>query len=130
MARAETYSRERGRARRIAGAAMALVFMLAGFALALVALGAGFLNIAPLRHALLQFALDAVNSGETKIEIGDIGGTWPARLRLEGLTIADAQGTWLRLDEAELDWQPLALWQGQFHATRLDVTGLDVARLP
>ncbi|GMV63158.1 MAG: hypothetical protein AMXMBFR74_23260 [Parvibaculum sp.] len=130
MARAETYSRERGRTRRIAGAVMALVFMLAGFALALVALGAGLLNIAPLRHALLQIALDAVNSGETKVEIGDIGGAWPARLRLEGLTIADAQGTWLRLDEAELDWRPLALWQGQFHATRLDVTGLDVARLP
>lgn len=130
MAETQTYPPRRGRARRIAGAAMALVFALAGLALALVALGAGLLNIAPLRHALLEFALDAVNSGETKVEIGDIGGTWPARLRLEGLTIADAQGTWLRLDEAELDWRPLALWQGQFHATRLDVRGLDVARLP
>lgn len=128
MAEMQTYSH--GRARRIAGRAMALVFALAGLALGLVALGAGLLNIAPIRHALLQFALDAVNSGETKIEIGDIGGTWPARLRLEGLTVADAQGTWLRLDEAELDWRPLALWQGQFHATRLDVTGLDVAWLP
>lgn len=130
MAQTETYSRRRGRARRIAGGAMAFVFALAGLALGLVALGAGLLNIAPLRHALLQFALDAVNSGGTKVEIGDIGGAWPARLRLEGLTIADAQGTWLRLDEAELDWRPFALWQGQFHATRLDVTRLDVERLP
>lgn len=130
MAQAQTYSRERGRARRIASAATALVFALAGLALALVALGAGLLNIAPLRHALLQFALDAVNSGETIIAVEELGGAWPTRLRLEGLTVADAQGTWLRLDEAELDWRPAALWQGQFHATRLDVTGLDVARLP
>ncbi|MDZ4382721.1 MAG: translocation/assembly module TamB domain-containing protein [Parvibaculum sp.] len=130
MAQAQTYSRKRGRARRIAGAAMALAFALAGLALGLVALTAGLLNIAPLRQALLEIALDAVNSGETKIEIGDIGGTWPARLRLKGLTIADAQGTWLRLEEADLDWRPLALWQGQVHATRLDVRGLDIARLP
>ncbi|MEP2829715.1 translocation/assembly module TamB domain-containing protein [Parvibaculum sp.] len=130
MAETQTYLRRKGSARRIAGGLMAVVLGLAGVLLALIAIGTGLLNIAPLRHALLHYALDAANTGETVIAVEDIGGSWPARLHLEGLTAGDGEGTWLTLDEAVLEWRPLALWQGQIHVTRLDVTGLDVARLP
>ncbi len=130
MAETQTELRWRGATRRIAGGLMALAFALIGIALGLIALGIGLLNIAPLRQALLAHVLETVNEGETKVEIGDIGGSWPAELRLEGLAIADAEGTWLTLKEARLDWRPLALWRGEVHVTRLDVTGLDMPRLP
>jgi translocation and assembly module TamB len=130
MAETQTYLQRKGSARRIAGGLMAVVLGLAGVLLALIAIGTGLLNIAPLRHALLHYALEAANTGETVIAAEDIGGSWPARLHLEGLTAGDGEGTWLTLDEAVLEWRPLALWQGQIHVTGLDVRGLDVARLP
>lgn len=130
MAETQAQLKRRGATRRIAGAAAAFVFALIGIALGMIALGIGLLNVAPLRQALLAHVLETVNRGETKVEIGDINGNWPTELHLEGLTIADAEGTWLTLKEARLDWRPLALWRGEVHVTRLGVTGLDMPRLP
>jgi|GEM_PF-1296182 translocation and assembly module TamB len=130
MAETQTTLRHRGAAARIASAALALVFVVAGLALALIALGMAALNIAPVRQGLLNHALGAVETGETTVEIGDIGGRWPRTLVIEELRVSDAEGPWLTLERAELDWLPLALWGGEVHATRLETEGLTLARVP
>ncbi|MEQ8268402.1 MAG: translocation/assembly module TamB [Parvibaculum sp.] len=109
---------------------LALVFALLGTGLALVVAVVALLNVAPARQWLMETALAAANTGETFVEIGEIGGTWPGELRLGGLRIGDSEGVWLTLESAALDWRPLALWRGELHVTRLEIAGLDVARAP
>ncbi|MGB3810212.1 MAG: translocation/assembly module TamB domain-containing protein [Parvibaculum sp.] len=107
-----------------------LLLGVAGVVIALVALTLLALQVGPLRHAALEFALAQINKGETKVAIGDMSGEWPRRLRLDNLTVSDAQGQWLSLKEAELEWSPLALLRGELHVLRLDAQGLDIPRAP
>ena len=110
--------------------ALAVLLFALGLGLAAIALGLGLVNIAPLRERLLDAALAAARDGETRIEIGRLGGVWPGRLRLGDIRVSDAEGVWATLESLELDWRPLALWRGEVHVTRLELAGLDVARGP
>lgn len=96
----------------------------------LVALIIALLQITPLRQALLAFGLNAVNQGSTKIEIGDLTGEWPRHLHIVDLSIADTQGPWLTLKEADITWSPLALIRGDISIRTLVASGLTVARMP
>ncbi|MCF8469993.1 MAG: hypothetical protein K9G30_04360, partial [Parvibaculum sp.] len=115
---------------RTGRALLAFGFGLVGLTLAVIALAIGVLNIPAARKGLLDTVLTMVNDGQVTVEVGRLGGEWPGRLRLRDLAIGDADGVWLRLAKADLDWRPLALWHGELHVTRLDLAGLDVARLP
>lgn len=109
---------------------MALLFALLGVILGVIAIAIGALNIAPIRIALLEAVLRQLDTGETVIRIDDIGGDWPHRLTLEGVTIADDDGEWLTLSRAVLEWSPNALWRGNLRVTTLETDGLSLARLP
>lgn len=115
---------------RAGRALLALGFGVTGLTLAVIALTIGMLNIPAARKGLLDAVLTMVNDGQLTVEIGRLGGEWPGRLRLRDLAIGDADGVWLRVTKADLDWRPLALWRGELHVTRLDLTGLNVERLP
>ena len=130
MAADQTYLRQMGALRRIAGGLLALVFAATGIVLALIVLAIGALNIAPLRHGLLEQALRLVESEDMRIEIGDIGGRWPRHLVIEDLRLHDAEGEWLTLRRLALDWQPLELWRGRALVERLASEGLSVRRAP
>ena len=114
----------------IARAAGAVFFGCAGLVFALVVVGVAALQIAPLRRAALDAALDAVNRGEIKIGVDSIEGRWPDTLALHGLTVSDAKGRWLAVDAASIEWRPTALLLGEVHIARLSVRGLDIARAP
>lgn len=130
MADVQTSLRRRGTVMRIAGGVLALLFATVGVALALVAIAIGALNIAPIRVALLEAGLRQLDTGDTVIRIDDIGGEWPRRLTLEGVSIADGDGEWLTLTRAALEWNPNALWRGDVRVTTLETEGLSLARLP
>lgn len=49
---------------------------------------------------------------------------------LDRMTIADDDGIWLTLTEAELQWNRAALLQGRLQVERLTAAALDIARLP
>lgn len=98
--------------------------------LALVVVALVALQLPVLRQALLGYALDAINQGGTRVEIAGIGGTWPQRLELRGLTVSDAQGVWLSLDAAELEWRPAALLTGTLHIDHVSATALGISRTP
>ncbi|MEW6089304.1 MAG: translocation/assembly module TamB domain-containing protein [Pseudomonadota bacterium] len=130
MAADQTYLRRMGAARRIGRGVLALFFMLTGITLALTVLIVGALNIAPVRQALLQLALESIESEELRVDIADIGGSWPRQLVIEELRLGDGNGEWLTLARLELDWHPLALWRGTVHVERLVANGLTVLRSP
>ncbi|HEY4345683.1 MAG TPA: translocation/assembly module TamB domain-containing protein [Parvibaculum sp.] len=115
-----------GLLRAIGGLALGVVSVALALTVAVLAL----LQAAPLRQAVLKFALDEINTGETHIAIGDIAGEWPRHLTLTDLKIADAKGVWLSLKEARLEWSPLALLKGELHIVSFDASGLDVSRAP
>lgn len=130
MADTETHIRRMGAARRIGRGLLALVFAAAGTGLLLVVLAIAALNVAPLRHALLDAGLRSIESAEMRIEVGDIGGDWPRYLVIEDLRLGDAEGEWLTLARLELDWQPLALWRGEVLVDRLASERLSLLRVP
>ena len=130
MAADQTYLRRMGAARRIGRGLLALLFLGAGIALSLTVLVIAAVNIAPLRHALLDFGLRNIESEEMQIAIGDISGDWPRRLVIEDLRLGDAQGEWLTLARLELDWRPLALWRGEVHVERFASEELFLLRVP
>lgn len=99
-------------------------------ALFVVAVAVGLLQFPSLRQSVLTYALSAVNSQDMTISIGDISGRWPRHLHVTDLRIADTQGDWLTLAEADLVWSPLALLKAQVNVETLDARGLTLLRAP
>src|SRR5690606_2511165 len=46
------------------------------------------------------------------------------------IALADAEGAWLTIDDAELAWQPLKLLTAKLHVDRLAARAINVARQP
>jgi len=90
----------------------------------------GLLQIGPIRQSITDYALKTINQGDTHVAIGELGGAWPYRLHLADLTVADANGVWLKLDSADLRWSPFALLVGQLHIVDFTAEGLTVSRAP
>ncbi|MEN6542458.1 translocation/assembly module TamB domain-containing protein [Parvibaculum sp.] len=114
----------------IVRAAGAIAFGLAATALALVATALVILQVPNIRERILTIALDAINQGGTKVEIGELGGTWPQHLEIRKLTVSDSKGVWLSLDEAKLDWRPSSLLLGTFRVENLSAVALGISRPP
>ncbi|MCE9650927.1 MAG: translocation/assembly module TamB domain-containing protein [Parvibaculum sp.] len=115
-----------GLLRTVGGVALGAVAVALTLVVAILCL----LQIPALRQTALSFALARINTDETHVSIGDIGGEWPRRLVLRDFAMADARGTWLALKEADIQWSPLALLAGEAHVVRLDAKGLDIFRAP
>ncbi|MBU8540334.1 translocation/assembly module TamB domain-containing protein [Falsiroseomonas tokyonensis] len=57
-------------------------------------------------------------------------GPLPGRLAIRRIALADDQGIWLEIENAELDWDPMALLQRRAHITLLQADRLALHRLP
>jgi translocation and assembly module TamB len=64
------------------------------------------------------------------LTLGSLEGSLPGEVVLRDLALSDPQGVWLRLTEARLSWDPLALFGGRVRVESLTARGLDVARAP
>ncbi|WP_413203981.1 translocation/assembly module TamB domain-containing protein [Rhodospirillum sp. A1_3_36] len=64
------------------------------------------------------------------MRLGSLEGGLPGEVVLRDLTLSDPQGVWLRLAEAQLSWDPLALFGGRVRVESLTARGLDVVRAP
>ncbi|MGF7161934.1 translocation and assembly module TamB [Rhodoligotrophos appendicifer] len=100
---------------------------LVGVAILAVAL---LIFTSPGRNVTARIASDML-SGETfAIAIGDIGGSSLADLHFDQISIGDAQGPWLLIDDAVLDWSPWSLFAGRFQVSRLTAEKIVVLRTP
>ena len=65
-----------------------------------------------------------------RVEIVGISRGLPARIGVDRMTLADAEGVWLTLERLAVVWNPAALLQGRLAVSALEADRLDVARLP
>jgi translocation and assembly module TamB len=65
-----------------------------------------------------------------EVRIVGLRGRFPDKLRAHRLTVADADGTWLTVNDAILDWSPTGLLGGTVKIDRLEAHSVAVDRLP
>ncbi len=66
----------------------------------------------------------------TRISIGGIEGALSTNAVIRDIAISDAEGVWLSLERADLDWSFTALLRGRLQVSELALTNLAIDRLP
>ena len=64
------------------------------------------------------------------VTIRGLSGRFPDRLKAEEVRLRDKDGVWARVDDLELDWEPLKLAQGAVAVDRLSAAQVTVLRRP
>ncbi|MEM6825854.1 MAG: hypothetical protein AAF566_12155, partial [Pseudomonadota bacterium] len=79
----------------------------------------------------LERTLEDALSGEGRdVAITGFEGALSSNARLQTMTFSDADGTWLRIEDAELVWNRAALLRGRVEVTRLQAAEIDFRRPP
>lgn len=73
---------------------------------------------------------DALSGEGRDVAITGFSGALSSQARLERMTISDADGIWLVLEDAELDWTRSALFRGALEVNSLRAARLDILRSP
>jgi translocation and assembly module TamB len=71
-----------------------------------------------------------ISTPDQKIEISTPQGLFTGRLRLDNVTISDRDGPFARLNGIAVDWSPMDLLTGTFHADMISATSVDFDRTP
>jgi len=79
---------------------------------------------------IVRFLERQLSDGARDVQIEGFSGYLSTTAGIERLTIADAEGIWLTLENAELDWSRRALFDGRLQIRALTATRLDVSRRP
>ncbi|KJF71857.1 translocation/assembly module TamB domain-containing protein [Agrobacterium arsenijevicii] len=97
----------------------------------LVLLAVLFVGLTPMgaRIAAKQIS-SLVSTPDQTIEISPPSGLLTGRLRLDNVTLSDRQGPYARVNQIAVDWSPLSLLAGTFHADRVSAGSIDVERKP
>ena len=75
--------------------------------------------------------LEEVLSGlGREVRIDGFQGALSSRVSMERLTVADADGVWLTLTDAVLDWNRAAILQGRINIDQISAGRIDVLRAP
>lgn len=73
---------------------------------------------------------DSLSGAGREVRIRGFRGALSSQATLQEMTIADADGVWLTLQEVELDWRRAALLRGRIEVNRLSAALIEVARPP
>lgn len=84
----------------------------------------GALQTPPGKALLASLGSSLASAPGLQVSIRGIGGLVPFDMSVESIELADAKGSFARVEGARLDWRPLALL-----ARRVDVTTLSAARV-
>ncbi len=93
--------------------------LLLGSAAVPVALVAQDMNNEEQKDWLTSFVQDRLSTPERQIRLSNIDGVLGSDVSIRQITISDAEGVWLRVNNASLNWNQAALFLG-----RLDVNSL------
>ncbi|MEM9682576.1 MAG: translocation/assembly module TamB domain-containing protein [Pseudomonadota bacterium] len=77
-----------------------------------------------------EIARQASTPGETEVSIGAIDGDPLGDFRITGIEVRDADGPWLTVRSAEVQWRPLDLLGGVLTLSRADIRDVVLSRLP
>ena len=98
-----------------------------------MAVVAGPRRIAVLRPARLDCRIrqTAISpQGDLRIHLENAGGHPPFSLTLGQLQISDANGMWLDIRQADVQWHPWELLHHRLHIERLNAENVHLLRLP
>lgn len=73
---------------------------------------------------------DALSGDDRDVQIEGFQGVLSGQASLDVLTISDANGVWLRVEDAVLDWNRAALLRGRLDVTELSAATIEFPRLP
>jgi translocation and assembly module TamB len=90
-----------------------------------------FLGFVPAGNRLLASMVSSLLSGPGQtIAISAPRGLLTGHLQLDEVRLSDSQGQYAEARNIAVDWSPLSLLRGTFHADRIDIGGLTVNRQP
>ncbi len=77
-----------------------------------------------------RFLQDTLSGDDQNVRVIGLEGALSSRATIQEITVADDEGVWLTIKNAELDWNRLALLRGRFSVNTLSAEEIDVARAP
>jgi translocation and assembly module TamB len=109
-----------------------LTYLLAGLLLlvAMPLIAQDQMSEAEQRDWLVQFVEDQLSTPERQIRLSNIEGLLSERASIREITISDAEGVWLRVVNAVLDWNQGALFTGRLEVRSLSAELIEVIRNP
>ncbi|MBB4568193.1 translocation/assembly module TamB domain-containing protein [Rhizobium leucaenae] len=113
-----------GRLVRLIAYAVVAIFVLAVAAVLIV----GFVPAAT-SYAVNQVA-KLVSTPDQTITIAAPSGLLTGNLRVGSIAVADTKGTFAKVQNLAVDWSPVSLLTGTFHADRVAADAVDFQRLP
>lgn len=117
------------RPRRFANWLRRLGLAALGAALLLLGLYAG-LQTAPVKRALVAYLNRSLSRFPHQVRLAGLSGRLPQRPCVRVITCIDAQGPWLRIENARLVWSPLQWFKGQLTVDTLAASQVTVLRRP
>jgi len=78
----------------------------------------------------LRLGAFVASDAETTINIGALEGSLLSDGRIDTVTVADRNGTWLTVRDVRFSWSPLRLFSGQIEIAYLTVGRIDMMRTP
>ncbi|MEO0823457.1 MAG: hypothetical protein AAF074_23945, partial [Pseudomonadota bacterium] len=89
------------------------------------------LSFLGLKNNLVQFVLDQISvPGEFEVSAEGVEEPDDGSTTLVGLTIADADGVWLRVGSVALNWSPARVLRGEIEIQRLAAADVEYLRAP
>ncbi|MCC6006902.1 MAG: hypothetical protein JJU40_04420, partial [Rhodobacteraceae bacterium] len=82
------------------------------------------------RGRVVAFLEEQLSGAGREVRIEGFRGALAARMEMERLTIADAEGVWLTIRGATLDWNRLSVLLGRIEITALAADEIEIARAP
>ncbi len=104
-------------------------WFIAGF-LALLVLAFGVLQLAPVRRMVAAAVSSAASTEDTIVTIEGLEGWLPYAPRVSRVTVSDAQGAWLTLDDVSIDWSPISLLWGNVVVDDVTISKVSWIRNP
>lgn len=78
----------------------------------------------------LTFLERSINAVQSSAVISGLRGSLLGRFSVDEITVADSNGTWLTISDANVRWTPEDLFRGTLRIPRVRARSLDLSRLP
>lgn len=90
-----------------------------------------FLGFVPVGNRIVGTLVSSLLSGPgQQVALSAPKGLLTGNLKIDQVRLSDSQGQYAEARDISVDWSPLALLRGTFHADRIDIGGLMVNRRP
>ncbi len=103
----------------------------AGVVLVLLAIAIGVFGFTSFGARIVtERVASSLSNRDMTIKVQDPGGLLTGGLRASQIVLSDTRGVFARVDRLAINWNPLALLTGRFHATSIEAAAIHILRQP